>query len=236
MKELLSNAVLSLAALLSVAQGSSVAQDSSAQKSGRHEAKRPEKKKQGGQRIGGPKIAVVDINLVLKRSKKLRQTYFAPFEKKRLEQLERMDRIQKKLQQLKTDLILLTKGSKEYDEKRLEILLLDKKMRLTDELASKWFTKEDRRMKLAIYDKIEEKVALLAQQRGIDLVFKKSSEETRNRIKDERERLSSRLAASLLYASKGLDISEDVIRLLDNADVKNATRAKPTKPANRDGK
>ncbi|GEM_PF-5979336 len=169
------------------------------------------------QESGGPaplRIAVVDWNAVKNRSKKIGAMISE--EEKKLAGLNReLEDLTKKVKDLEDGLVMFEKGSKEADQAVRDLKVARYKLEQTRTMGTLWARKHRNEILLRIYDIIHEKVRLLAEKKHLDLVLRLEQESKEEVKLGTAMRLSVRQANTCLYHSDRLDLTEEVIQLLD---------------------
>lgn len=168
-------------------------------------------------------VAVVDIQEVINGLDELRD---------REQELEtfgksltaRLDKLRQDNEQAETDLGLLPAGSPEFRERQEEFRR--KTLELQFELDYSKARLDEKRAQIysALFRKINEASARLAQQSGYDIVISSDSSATVPENGAEQAIRAMIVSRRLLYASDSVDVTDDLIRFMNNERSMGAAR------------
>jgi len=162
-----------------------------------------------------PKVAIVDATYISTASKWAKVNYLDKIDKESRGYESQLQKIGLDIERLKRDQVWLKAKSHKWNLKQVEVETLGHRRQLLGRTYRLWLDSEMNSASRAIYERIANAVKLVCEKQGIDLVLKKRG--TRNssnpNIKDA-VRLDQ-----VIYANSALDITDDVLKLVDNADV-----------------
>jgi Skp family chaperone for outer membrane proteins len=168
----------------------------------------------GEKQIAPSKVAIVDVTKVLQNSKKHKQ-----WQQKMTGNEEQMkaefEKAKKELEVLQANLNLLKSGSKDYVEAMREFL--DKKglLEAKDKFYQEKINMEMQQWTESLYVQMLDITAKLAQKKGIDIVL--AQEQLDLPSTSLRDFMLSMRTKKVLYCSTQLDITDEVLALLDEA-------------------
>lgn len=173
---------------------------------------------------GGVKIAVANPSKILssmEETKELKKAEDVEIQRLEAEKGARS----KELQDMKEKRDKFTaKGTPDYDKQTNELIQKSADMRIWAEVQQAKLTEHNKLQMKALFDKIQAAIAEISQQRNIDLVLTDFGGDIPQDLEDiAPDRLRQLISQkSVLYAAKGIDITDDVIARL-NANFKSGT-------------
>jgi Skp family chaperone for outer membrane proteins len=175
---------------------------------------------------GGTKIAVANPSKILssmEETKDLKKAEDAEIQKLDAEKQAKG----KELQDMKTKRDTFTrKGTPDYDKQTSELIQKSADLRIWAEVEQAKLTERNKLQMKGLFDKIQAVIAEISQQRNIDLVLTDFGGDIPQDLEDlAPDRLRQLISQkSVLFAAKGVDITDDVIARL-NASYKSGAGA-----------
>jgi len=162
-------------------------------------------------------------------------------ERERLKKLhdgyeEQIQQVSKRLDEIKGLIPLLKEGSRERKQKELEYELALQQRQGLSKLYNEELGGETMRMHLSIYEDLEAAIGKLAKDRGVDLVLRLDdsdlttlSEAERTNVKQVQNRLVTFERRHVWFATTQLDLTSDLIKMLQ-VPLERDAGASPTAP------
>lgn len=163
---------------------------------------------------GPPVVAVLNLERVLNNLDELgaRQSERQALIDQRRAMVEKL---QRDLDQAKTDLNILPKNSPDYQKKLEEALLTQATLEFQQKLATQLLDNKTAEISKNLFEKIRDATARLAKQRGYNLVLSNDSESPIE-LGDVTAVTRQLAMRKIMYADPSLDISDDVLQLMNN--------------------
>ena len=147
-------------------------------------------------------------------------------ERERLQKLadssrEQVDKVSKRIEELRGLIPLLKEGSIERDSRQLELELAMQERQGTAKLLNDQLQGETMRMQLSIYEDLDAAVVRLAKDRGVHLVLRSEVKDTgvpegadKTSPKVVQNRVFAYERRQVWFAAEELDLTADLIKLL----------------------
>lgn len=161
---------------------------------------------------------------------------------------EEIDRVSKRIEEMKGSLLVLKAGSPDRERKQLELELTMQERQGLAKLLSDRLQVEQMRMHLAIYEDLDAAVAQLAKDRGVHLVLRTDTSDIATADaadKDNAKVMEKRVIAferrQVWFAADAIDLTSDLIKLLQvwplesTPKASDAAKAAPPGEASRGG-
>lgn len=134
---------------------------------------------------------------------------------------DEIDRVSKRIEEMKGSILVLKDGSPERERKQLELELTMQERQGLAKLLSDRLQVEQMRMHLAIYEDLDAAVTQLAKDRGVHLVLRTDTTDTATpdgADKDTAKVVEKRVIAferrQVWFAADAIDLTSDLIKLL----------------------
>lgn len=162
-----------------------------------------------------PIVGRVDMQKIMTELEEIkeRQKEFTAFRDRLRGEVQGLD---KKVGDAQEALKLLAEGTPEYDSKRDELERLTSQLRTEGEFAAQQVDRKKGAIYAAIFRKVTEAAPRFAKQSGIDLLLTDDSVSEPPRSGTEAQITAVIVNRRVLHASESLDVTNDLLRFLDN--------------------
>lgn len=162
-----------------------------------------------------PVVGRVDMQKIMTELEEIkeRQKEFTAFRDKLRGDVQALD---KKVADAQEALKLLAEGTPEFDAKRDELERLTSQLRTEGEFAAQQVDRKKGAIYAAIFRKVTEAGPRFAKQSGIDLLLTDDSVSEAPRAGTEAQITAVIVNRRVLHASESLDVTNDLLRFLDN--------------------